>query len=330
MIARDDALQEAIQEFPIVSYARRHLNVYPNDGGKVVYADCPFCKGKKKLGIYRYNRVATCGRCREGGHGGGIWTGTASLPRLIKLLEGCTWREAFKLIYSMAGLPEPKWTPPDKVGVPELPEGCVSLSDCLDTEPAVLYLQRRHVGHLRHSAHLCIGGRYHERIILPTYYKDQLTGFEAKAIHVAAEFKSLYADDMETDATIYTTRTWHEGQKAVAVTESVLDAETFSAIGKNAIGCYGAFKEGQLVPLHELGVEQLVWFLDGDVPWKKLWRAITITMPFFENYVVPMPIGKHDPNSQGPSGCQSLWDQKQRVTDHLDFMHWGLQWGHKL
>lgn len=330
MIERDDALREAIQEFPIVSWARRHLKVYPNDGGKVVYADCPFCRGKKKLGIYRYNRVATCGRCREGGHGGGIWEGTASLPKLIKLVEGCSWREAFKLIYSLAGLPEPKWVPPDQAFIPQVPEGAVPLSDCSDNEPAVRLLQDRGVGHLRESAFLCIGGRYHERIIFPTYYKDTLTGFEAKAVHESAKFKSLYADDMETDSTVYTVRSWNENSKSCAVTESVIDSETFSPIGYNAVGCYGGFKDGQLLPLHELGIEELVWYLDGDVPWPKLWKALQKTLPFFQNSIAFVPQGKHDPNSMGPQMCDYQWHKRIVIRDQLEFMQLGIDWGRGL
>ena len=329
MTERDDALREAIRDFPIVAWARRHLHVYPNDGGKVVYADCPFCKGKKKLGIYRYNRVATCGRCREGGHGGERWTGTASLPRLIKLVEGCSWREAFKLIYSMAGMPEPKWTPPDKAHVPQLPEGVISLSDCRDDEPAVDLLHRRGMQHLRSSSYLCIGGRYHERIIFPTYYNDTLTGFEAKAVHPATRPKSLYADDMETDSTVYTIRSWSSNSTICAVTESVIDAETFTPLEFNAVGCYGGFKDGQIIPLLELGVEKLVWFLDGDVLWSKLWKMLTKTLPFFENFVVPMP-KVEDPNSLGSLGCRRLIQMMLPVWDHLEFMQVGLRWGHEL
>jgi len=325
---RDEALKQAIGDFPISSWSRRHLNVR-SVSSKVIYADCPFCKGKKKLGIYLYNRVATCGRCREGGHGGG-WGGTASLPKLIKLVENCSWREAFKIIYSLAGMPEPAWTPPDQVSVPCIPDDAISLRDCQPTEAAVQLLIRRHVAHLQDSSFLCIGGRYHERIIFPTYYKDTLTGFEAKAVSPFAELKSLYADDMETDKTVYTMRSWIPGQALCAVTESVIDAETFAPVGQNAVGCYGGFKDGHVLPLLELEIKGLVWFLDGDVSWKKLWSAITHTLPFFDNYVVPMPQGKHDPNSIGPRGCADLFAKRELVKDQFDFMGLGLKWGRGL
>ena len=59
-------------QFPIAAWLGKHTKTY-DTGGRVVYADCPICKGKRKLGVYRYNRVAVCGRCKEGGHGHGIW-----------------------------------------------------------------------------------------------------------------------------------------------------------------------------------------------------------------------------------------------------------------
>lgn len=325
MSERDEALKEAIADFPIEAWARSNLEVR-SSGSRVIYADCPFCKGKKKLGIYRYNRVATCGRCRDGGHGG-EWGGTASLPKLIKLVENCSWRDAFQIIYSMAGLPEPAWTPDDSTQVvPQIPEDAIPLSGCSETEPAVQLLRKRHAGHLRDSAFICIGGRYHERIILPTYYRDTLTGFEAKAVSPSAQLKSLYADDMATDRTIYTMRSWIDGQKACMVTESVLDAETFASVGLNAIGCYGSFKEGHVLPLLELGVEELVWFLDGDVQWSKVWAAISHTLPFFTNYVVPMP-DHEDPNNLGPHACLQLLGKKVVVKDNFDHIGAGLAWG---
>lgn len=325
---RDEALQEAIMDFPIEAWARKHLKVR-SSSSKVVYADCPFCNGKKKLGIYRYNRVSTCGRCRDGGHGGG-WGGTASLPKLIKLVEGCSWREAFKIIYAMAGLPEPAWAPTEQAAVAKIPEEAIPLENCQPTEPAVQLLHNRHVPHLQRTSYICIGGRYHERIIFPTFYKDQLTGFEAKAVSSTAELKSLYADDMETDRTVYTTRKWNDEVKICAVTESVIDAETFSSVNVNAIGCYGGFKDGHVMPMLELGVEELVWFLDGDVSWDKLWKALTHTLPFFKNYVVNMPTGKHDPNSLGPDKCLDLFRGRKLVKDRFEFMGIGLHWGHSL
>ena len=53
--ARDQATQEAIAAFPIVRWLRGFTNVH-NAMGKVVYADCPICGGKRKLGIYRQSK----------------------------------------------------------------------------------------------------------------------------------------------------------------------------------------------------------------------------------------------------------------------------------
>lgn len=327
----DAELEKAVEQFPIMGWLQKHTKVYGGHGSNVIYADCPVCGGKKKLGVYRRGRLgitlAVCGRCKEGGHGQGKWRGVANVPTLVKLLEGSTWRETFKLIHSLSGIPEPEWKPRDRF-VAALPREGIPLRECERDERGYRLLVDRGVAHLVDTALLCIGGEYHERVILPTYYLGAPTGFEAKATLPTQEPKSLYAPGMETDLTVYTTRTWNEGSTAICVTESLIDAETFHLSPWNAIGCYGGFKSGQLAPLLNLNPETLYWFMDYDA-WSKIWDSIRITMPFVQNYVVPMPKGG-DPNSVGVRGCLELIEQRVVIEDHLDFMDVSMKWGHEL
>jgi hypothetical protein len=324
-------LEKAVEQFPIMGWLKKHTKVYGGHGSNVVYADCPVCGGTKKLGVYRRGRLgiklAVCGRCKEGGHGQGKWRGVANVPTLVKLLEGSTWRETFKLIHSLAGIPEPEWKPRDRF-VAELPKEGIPLRDCSNDERGHSLLVARGVGHLLDTALLCIGGKYHERIILPTFYLGEATGFEAKGTIPTQEPKSLYAPGMETDRTVYTARTWNKGSTSLCVTESVIDAETFHSTGYNAVGCYGGFKAGQLASLLNLNPTALYWFVDADA-WSKIWDAIKIMMPFVKNYVVPMP-EKGDPNSVGADGCVELIEEAVLIEDHLDFMEVSMKWGHGL
>src|SRR3990172_3282977 len=75
----DAATEKAIQNFPIEGWLAKFTQVYPTDHGKAFYADCPICGTRRKLGVYHASRIAVCGRCKDGGHGRGIWDGVASL-----------------------------------------------------------------------------------------------------------------------------------------------------------------------------------------------------------------------------------------------------------
>ena len=302
------------------------MKTYDDGGGTDFYADCPICKGRRKLGISRVKKVFHCFKCMEGGHGGDLWTGAASLPRMIRLLEGCSWRQAFKMIYELAGLPEPP--PRKRKQQPRgLPKEAIPLRDCNDNEPAVRMLDRRHVGHLRDRASLCIGGRYNERVLLPTYFLEEETGFEAKATYPSQSPPSLFPEWLETDETVYTIRAWKsksQAAKSAAVTESVIDCETFHGIC-NAVGVFGKFKEGQLTPLLELDLTDLYWLLDGDA-WTSITRGIRKTRSLFRNFVVPMP-NNEDPNSLGPVGCIDLLERAVEVKTDWDLLECAVAWG---
>jgi len=248
-----------------------------------------------------------------------------SLPSFIKLMEGMSWRETFKLIHKLAGVPEAPWEPKRTVH-PKIPPDALALADCSDDSPAVQLLESRHVKHLRSTSYLCIGGKFHERIIFPTTYLGELTGFEAKGTHPNQVPKSLYMPGMQTDQTVYTTVGWKKEDKPAwaAVTESVIDAETFHGWGY-AIGCYGGFKHTQVDAIVNTGARALVWFLDGDA-WPKVLPSMKHTWGLVENWVVPMPLDQ-DPNSLGPSGCRELVDQGVKITDEMQFMDLCYQWG---
>jgi len=296
--------------------------------GKVVYADCPICKGKRKLGIYRQSKngtkLAVCGRCKDGGHGQGRWDGVAGLPAFVKLLEGCEWRAAFKLIHELSEVPEAAWAPEDKGGPPSIPRDAIPLSGCDSDERSCQVLRDRHCDHLLDRSFMSIGGAYHERVLLPCYQGETYTGFVARATWPTQEPKSLFPEGMETRETVYTLRNWTPEDCRAAVTESILDAETFHTLNRNAVGCYGGFKMEQVSALLDLGVEELYWFLDGDA-WHLLPKALKHTLPFFTNYLVPMP-HQEDPNSLGPAGCGSLWDDAREVTSLVDHMVLTKEW----
>jgi len=320
-------LDVAISQFPISSWCSMRMKTYDDGGGTDFYADCPICNGRRKLGISRITKVFHCFKCMEGGHGGDLWTGAASLPRMIRVLEGCSWRQAFKMIYELAGLPEPA-PRKRKPGPRGLPKDAIPLSDCQDDERAVVMLRERHCGHLRDSSHLCIGGRFNERIILPTYFLGEETGFEAKATSKSQSPPSLFPEWLETDETVYTIRSWDASRpKFAALTESVLDCETFHGIC-NAVGLYGKFKEGQVTSLLDLDLTDLYWFLDGDA-WTSVLRGIKKTRSLFRSFVVPMPTNE-DPNSIGPQGCRDLLEKAREIKTDWDLMECALAWGKPL
>ena len=85
------SLDDAIERFPLETWLSKFTKV--RSTGSVIYADCPFCYSKKRLGVYRQARIgkalAVCGRCKDGGHGAGLWSGATTLPNLVMLLERC-------------------------------------------------------------------------------------------------------------------------------------------------------------------------------------------------------------------------------------------------
>lgn len=328
------ALDSAIDSFPIVAWLSTHTQVGHADT-EDLYVDCPICGGKKKLGVARVDHygsngrlvrkgTANCFKCHEGGYGGEIWSGKASLPRFIKLLEGCSWRRAFNKIYELSGIPEPEFVP-RKNQEPKLPTELIPLSECSPTEKGVQELTKRGVGHLIETSYVCLeSGKYYERIIFPVYWDGELVGFEAKSVH-KARIPSLFPPWMPTDSLLYTTRNWDSSSTTAVMTESIIDSETLSSFS-NAVGCFGSFKEGQLERLIELGIETLVWAMDGDA-WSKQVRAIQDTFHFFEHKVIHIEPDQ-DPNSLGSEILRHRFSQARTVRDELDLTVIAAEWGH--
>lgn len=322
-------LKDAVSKFPIQSWLSKHTRVY--SAGSVIYADCPICQGKKKLGIYRRSRLgfplATCGKCKDGGHGQGKWSGSTPLAHFVKLLEGTTWRQTFKMIHSLSGIPEPEWVAPN-LRPESVPEDAIPLTRCSTEEKARKILEERHCSHLIETSSLSLSGKYTERIILPCHYNGTYTGFEAKGTHPNHDPKSIYGANMETNLSVYTSVGNRDDCYDLAVTESVLDAETFHTLPCNSVGCYGGYKEEQAEAIIRLGPERIYWFLDGDA-WHKLWNAIRTLAPFAEHYVPPMK-DREDPNSIGPQGCMDYLNKSRRIEAELDLIGFGLELGRML
>jgi hypothetical protein len=320
-------LQSAIDQFPISAWLSKHTQTHDDGTGADFYADCPICGGKRKLGVSRTKKLAHCFRCREGGHGAGTWNGAANLPKLIKLLEGCSWRDSFKLIYELSGLPEPEFVPDKRRDRDRrLPSDSYPLGRVNDGEPVIQFLRHRGVEHLRDTCYLCLeNGRYYERLIIPTNQAEEWTGFEAKAIHSSQKPKSLYPEWMQTSESVYTVLSWSPDRTLAAVTESVLDAETVALTGVNAVGIYGSsFKDGQIRALLELGIETLVWMLDGDA-WGAQKKAIFKSLGLFEHYVAPVPKGE-DPNSLRKGRCEQAFELAVPIKSEWDLMEVAMEW----
>jgi hypothetical protein len=304
--------------FDVVSWISQYTKVR-SKGHDNCYADCPFCKGESTLAISRRLNIFRCFRCYDGGHCREIWRGTCNLTKMMMLLENISYREAKEKVANLQGLTfKPTQTERPKIE-PLFPES-FPLKECHFLNPGRLMLAKRGVSHLVDSSSYCPIGTYHDRVILPTNYLGQLTGFEAKAIYPSQRPKALYPNWFRTGETFYTTQRWDESESFLVITESVLDAET---LGINAIGLFGSYlKDAQfelLLKLRETGKTDLVWMLDSDAMQKSIRFILTKTLPFFTNYITKLPRGE-DPNSLGRDKCWSLVSRAKEIKGEEDFL----------
>lgn len=313
---RDTELDDAIASFPILHWAERHFE-FEDTGNLNIYANCPICGGKKSLGIEREKKIFHCFKCdpNEGGCGGTTWNGKVGLVRAVMLFENLRFPDAKRLIFSLAGFPEPKWTPRER---PKeiLPKSLIPLNSSVICEPARNELTRRHCPHLVSISYITDIPRYRGRIIIPTRFLDEDTGYEAKA-YTGRTPKALYPDWFDSGTNVYTTLNWDYDLDFAVVTESILDAET---IGWNGIGLYGGFKEFQLprfLDLKAKGIKRLIWMLDEDAVLKQMKAVQYYFFPHFENYFVKM---EGDPNKLGPEKCLHLVSSATPVESELDFL----------
>lgn len=286
-------------------------------GGEDVYADCPFCRRKRKLGISRTKMIFHCFWCSS--HDAD-WGGTCGLIKMVSLLEKCHKGLAIALIFKESGIPDER---PKAPVLPHessrLPTTGIPLHECRESDYAQ-YLLKRGCWRLISKSYGTAIGDYAGRVILPVHHDRELVGFEAKAIDSRTSPKALYPPWFVTSNYIY----WvsqEEAQKSdtLVVTESILDAET---VNETSVGLFGSsLKEGQLCRLLELPkLKRLIWFLDGDA-WPKLAkrRILSMTSAFFENWVVPTPKDQ-DPNSLGVTQCEHSIKDAVLCRNHLDFV----------
>ena len=317
----DSKLDQALRGFPTLSWLSEHTHVHDRDGVNV-YADCPICDGRKKLGVRKNPIFFHCFKCDEGGRGGSTWNGKTNLIGMMKILERLSYREAVSKIFKMTGFPE--LVPEQKI-TPKLiiPEDACPLKLLPPGHVANEFLRRRHCEHLIDSCYLG-EGKYRGRVIMPCQFLGDVVGFEAKTFKKSG-IKSLFPEWFYTSDTVYTTTGWGDKSSYVYVTESVLDAET---IKFNAIGIYGSIlREWQipcLMQLREQGITDLVWALDYDAWWKQAKAIVKKTAPFFRNHILPMPPGS-DPNSLGCEAIAALLTKAILIEDEFDLAELSLE-----
>lgn len=312
------SLETAETRFPIESWLSKYVRVYSSKA--VVYADCYVCRGKKKLGVIRQSKktgdpLVVCGRCREGGHGGGVWRGASSITGFVALVEGIPFKQAAEFVHRLSGVAN-EWRPPEDTRTPGVPEDAVPLLKCSSSNLGVLLLRNRYCDGLIGSSYFGVSKPYVNRVIIPCYYREQYLGFEAKATFKGG-LKSIYAPNMDTDVYVHTP-IWNEGRGDLVITESVIDAETFRLLNVDAIGCFGGFKSGQVMRVLELNPKRVFWFLDGDT-WGKIWPSISLLLPFVENFLPPMQ-ERDDPNALGPVELQRRILDAEKIQTKLDLM----------
>jgi len=319
------SLQEAINAFPIVAWCQENLQAV-RVGSDEINANCQFCGGYRKLNVNIAKRLFHCFKCREGGHGGRKWNGGANLFQFM-VLSGLSKAQAYKEIFARAGFPDNP-TPERKVLTRSpIPDGAIPLNRLPDHEPAVQYLRRRQVPHLIPVSYVATTGRFKDRVILPCNYLGEVLGTECKAFK-NQRVKALFypEDEFHTSETVYTCLNWDLNSKTAVVTESILDAETFQNV--NSIGLYGCrLHEKQVSAILALGVERLIWCLDGDAyfkPYSGTVNAISrLTLEVFDNWVCTMGY-REDPNELGPNGCDALLKTAKQITSIWDLYAYGL------
>lgn len=319
------SLDEAIANFPALAWYSEHAEVYPGDG-RNSYADCFYCKGKKTVGIWNEKKAFHCLKCdpNEGGRGGDFWNGKAYLVKMVMLVEKLSWRDAISFIYKRTGYPDPpireKIRPKDL-----LPKEAIPLSKAHQDDPAIKYLRKRSMDHLIEDSYVCINGRYNGRIIIPANHLGESIGWEAKAYQGNTP-PSLFPDWMDTYAYFYTSKDFDLGKGLAIITESIIDAETFSS---NAIGAFGGFKGGHLPALLDLkkkGIHTLIWALDGDAWKKQAKHIVTKTLGIFKNYVCNFK-QEEDPNSVGRERCWQLASEASLIESEYDLANLEIKLG---
>ncbi len=315
MKQQNDDLQEAIDQFPILSWLQQRFHVR-DSGAQRLRIDCPVCRGQKTLSVAVDEKLFHCFRCDEGGQGGGVWNGKANLFSFLKIVEGVSNKAAFERIRSLAGLPDvPRARTTKKVT--GFPREAIPLATVRNDHPAVQMLIRRKVAHLIPHAKVCVDGEFSDRILFPCFFLGEIVGFEAKSF-VAANPKSKLQFFDDKSPKIYTSMNWDEKSDRCTITESILDAESCPG---NAVGIFGSvLREEQLLSLLELrklGLRRLQWSLDGDAMKKQHNSIRSKTRLFFDNSDILLKMGE-DPNSVGSDEMRLRIAAALPVVDGFD------------
>lgn len=317
------SFQDAISQFPIVQWCQSNLQGVRVCHDEII-ADCPFCGGYKKFSMNRVTRLCKCFRCKDGGHALG-WPGYGNLFKLL-VYRGMSRSEAYRYICDQSGMPdvvvELKRT--DAYAEPLIPKEVIPLAKLPDHEPAIQFLKRRHAPQLIPYSGVCIDGKYKDRVSLQCLYDGYLVGSEMKSIFPTIKPKSLFhpIDVFQKSRTLYTSIDWDHNRKEAVLTESILDAETCH--GHNGVGIYGcSLSEAQVSLLIALGVERIIWALDGDAFHQAL-RGYHLTSDNFDHAIVKFG-PRDDPNSTGPDGCDYLIKNATPIKNEWDMFNFALE-----
>jgi hypothetical protein len=308
--------------FPIKNYLSNFTTLRSDNSVDNSTWDCPFCGGKSTFVASHLRYIFRCYRCFEGGYCSDIWKGTCGLPQLIRILEKCSYPEAFSKINFLRGIPDTFSSRPQR---PKLerdfwPRGTIPMSDCSPSNPGRLMLRRRGVEHLCEHCFYSMGGKYNERVLIPALWSGEVIGFEAKNIYPSQVPKTLYPDWFRKGEYLYSTHNWDRSSDFCVITESILDAET---LGVNAIGLYGSslnsVQFSLLLQLRSKGIKRLVWMLDADALKKEVKMIVRQSSSFFTNYISMLPIGE-DPNSIGRSKAWEAVSKAALISGEEDLL----------
>ena len=245
-------------KYELTTLLERVLNKgYQMKNGEIAF-HCPFCNHhKKKLQINLETQKWHCWVCNKGGYKIGILLRKINAPReIIKnalkyLDEYVSYskdkEEITKYEVSLPKHYKPLW---------------VKTKDPLYRN-ALMYLKRRGVGVreiLRYSIGYCNGGRYSNRIIVPSYDRDgKLNYFLARDMFPDSKFKYKNPPMSKDTVALELFINWNE---PIILCEGVFDA---ISIRRNVIPLLGKFLSKTLVKrLIEKKVKTIYVALDED------------------------------------------------------------------
>jgi len=274
------------------------------ESGMQCVCECPFCGKDRKLYVHRETGLFICYSCGEGG----------GLTALVMAVEGCTGREARRILADAAGsrvaaslskirkaagrrvAPATPATPPAEPQGAALPAEFLPIWDPDLGWRKVEYLEKRRIKYRTAMAMrlgVCIAGQYGGRLIFPiiedgvvrSFAGRAMGGWEPKYQHPAADGKSslLYGLDLVA------------GPEDVIVVEGPTDV--LSMYQKRLPACALLGKRGTMAQagkLHRRGARRVTLLLDGNAGADVL-KTAAIFSETMEVLVAQLP-GKLDPD----------------------------------